>query len=62
MNRINEDNSDFENETGTYMIDVLEDDEIVIDDDKFNSCTLFFHQNKLYPENKPPPKISHTQK
>ena len=29
----NEENSDFENETGTDMIDVLEDDEIVIDDD-----------------------------
>ena len=33
MKRINEENSDFENETGTDMIDVLEDDEIVIDDD-----------------------------
>ena len=33
MQRINEENSDFENETGTDMIDVLEDDEIVIDDD-----------------------------
>ena len=33
MKRINEENRDFENETGTDMIDVLEDDEIVIDDD-----------------------------
>ena len=33
MKRINEENSDFENEAGTDMIDVLEDDEIVIDDD-----------------------------
>ena len=33
MNRMNEENSDFENEYGTDMIDVLEDDEIVIDDD-----------------------------
>ena len=33
MKRINEENSDFENETGTDMIDVLEDDEIVINDD-----------------------------
>ena len=33
MKRINEENSDFENETGTDMIDVLEDDEIVTDDD-----------------------------
>ena len=32
MKRINEENSDFENETGTDKIDVLED-EIVIDDD-----------------------------
>ena len=40
IKRINEENSDFENETGTDMIDVLEDDEIVIDDDKLNSCTL----------------------
>ena len=33
MKRINEENSDFENKTGTDMIDVLEDDEVVIDDD-----------------------------
>ena len=33
MKRINEEKSDFENETGTYMIEVFEDDEIVIDDD-----------------------------
>ena len=33
MKRINEENSDFENETGTDMIDVLEDDEMVTDDD-----------------------------
>ena len=33
MKRINEENSNFENETDTDMIDVLEDDEIVIDDD-----------------------------
>ena len=32
MKRLNEENSDFENETCTDMIDVLEDDEIVIDD------------------------------
>ena len=33
MKRINEEKSDFENETGTDMIEVLEDDEIVTDDD-----------------------------
>ena len=33
MKRINGENSDFEIETGTDMIDVLEDDEFVIDDD-----------------------------
>ena len=33
MKRINEENSDFENETGTDMIDVLENDEILINDD-----------------------------
>ena len=32
LKRIIEENSDFQNETGTDMIDVLEDDETVIDD------------------------------
>ena len=33
MKGINEEDSYFENENGTDMIDVLEDDEIVVDDD-----------------------------